>query len=99
MSRICDVSRGRDHVVRFTRPSAFWLSFCILQAIKNRSRGRPGNEATWAMGQRNKHRGCLGGVTSPPAQLVTQAHADDEFAQSGLNWLLYKDLHLKSSVR
>ena len=22
-----------------------WLSFCILQAIKNRSRGRPGNEA------------------------------------------------------
>ena len=23
-----------------------WLSFCILQAIKNRSRGRPGNEAS-----------------------------------------------------
>ena len=23
----------------------FWLSFCILQAIENRSRGRPGNEA------------------------------------------------------
>ena len=49
--------------------------------------------------QWNKHRGCLGGVTSPPAQLVTQAHADDEFAQSGLNWLLYKDPHLRSCVR
>ena len=28
MSRICDVNRGRDHVVRFTRPSgsvfAYW---------------------------------------------------------------------------
>ena len=24
---------------------AFWLSFCIRQAIKNRSRGRPGDEA------------------------------------------------------
>ena len=43
MSRICDVTRGTDHVVRFT----FWLSFRILQAIKNRSRGRPGNEASY----------------------------------------------------
>ena len=24
---------------------AFWFSFCILQVIKNWSRGRPGNEA------------------------------------------------------
>ena len=23
-----------------------WLSFCIMQVIKNRSRGRPGNEAS-----------------------------------------------------
>ena len=27
------------------RGYGFWLSFCILEAIKNRSRGRPGNEA------------------------------------------------------
>ena len=32
-------SRGKIH-------QAFWLSFCILQAIKNRSRRRPGNEAS-----------------------------------------------------
>ena len=32
-------SRGKIH-------QAFWLSFCILEAIKNRSRGRPGNEAS-----------------------------------------------------
>ena len=31
-----------------------WLSFCILQAIKNRSRGRPGNEAT------KDHRSAVG---------------------------------------
>ena len=40
----CDACAA-DHVVRFTRPSpsvfAYWL-----QAIKNWSRGRPGNEAT-----------------------------------------------------
>ena len=39
MLRPCRESRGKIH-------QAFWLSFCILQAIKNRSRGRPGNEAS-----------------------------------------------------
>jgi len=34
----CHESRGKIH-------QAFWLCFCILQAIKNWSRGRPGNEA------------------------------------------------------
>ena len=28
-----------------------WASFCILQAIKNQSRGRPGNEATHPRGK------------------------------------------------
>ena len=32
-------SRGKIH-------QAFWLSFCTLQAIKNWSRGKPGNEAS-----------------------------------------------------
>ena len=53
-----------DHVVRFTRPSP-----SVLQAIKNWSRGRPGNEAklaslklereqmhVQASGMRNMHR-------------------------------------------
>ena len=39
---VCDAC-AVDHVVRFTRPSS--LHFCILQAIKNWNRGRPGNEA------------------------------------------------------
>ena len=33
-----------DHMVRFTRASG--SVFCILEAIKNWSQGRPGNEAT-----------------------------------------------------
>ena len=28
MSRICDVTRGRDHVVRFTRPSGSVFAYC-----------------------------------------------------------------------
>ena len=43
VSRTCDVIFVMDHVVRFTSPSN--LCLCILQAIKNWSRGRPGNEA------------------------------------------------------
>ena len=38
MFRPCCESHGKIH-------QAFWLRFCILQAIKNWSRGRPGNEA------------------------------------------------------
>ena len=39
MSRICDVSRAADHVVSSV--------FCILQANKKWSRGRPGKEASF----------------------------------------------------
>ena len=28
MSRICDITRGRDHVVRFTRPSGSVFAYC-----------------------------------------------------------------------
>ena len=42
--------QGPSFVPRPSLASVFdrlqWLSFCILQAIKNRSRGRPGNKAT-----------------------------------------------------
>ena len=44
VSRTCDIMCA-DHVVRFTRPSP--SGFCILQVIKNWSRGRLGNEAKW----------------------------------------------------
>ena len=41
MWRLCHGSRGKIH-------QAFSLRFCILQAIKNWSWGRPGNEAKLA---------------------------------------------------
>ena len=39
MLRPCRESRGKIY-------QAFWLRFCILQAIINWTRGRPGNDAT-----------------------------------------------------
>ena len=41
--QILPASRRTVFSTRFIRPSPF--CFCILQAIKNRSQGRPGNEA------------------------------------------------------
>jgi len=58
MSRICDISRAADHVMKFPRPSP--SIFALLQAIKNWRRRRPGNEATssqsvgWFTGQGKK---------------------------------------------
>ena len=43
-SRVCDVSRAADHVMKFPRPSP--SIFCVLQVIKHWRRRRPGNEAT-----------------------------------------------------
>ena len=40
----CDACAA-DHMVKIHQ--AFSLCFCILQAIKNWSRRRPGNEASW----------------------------------------------------
>ena len=49
---------------------AFWLSFCILQAIKNRSRGRPGNEATLEL------RFCTCPVAPKLTSLLVSLHVD-----------------------
>ena len=32
--------------LQYAKTGTHWLSFCILQAIKNHSHGRPGNEAS-----------------------------------------------------
>ena len=40
-------ARAANHVVKFTRPSPSVFAYC--KPIKNWSRGRPGNEAVFAI--------------------------------------------------